>query len=135
MRPFRPKALARYAVPELRPRMGPGERVWRYTVIVPLEEVRPAKRRIATEVDVENLERMFSRHFGGLTTPPPSVGRGLRDPADHSVEPEMNYNAYFVVYASPVREADAYFLALKRELEEALDEGVILIERQEVLLL
>ena len=44
----------------------------------------------------------------------------------------MNYNAYFAVLASPVPEAEAYFRALRQELETALLEGVILVERQEV---
>ena len=50
----------------------------------------------------------------------------------HDLEPEMNFNFYFVVYAAPIRESDNYFLALRRELEEALAEGVILIEKQQV---
>jgi hypothetical protein len=44
----------------------------------------------------------------------------------------MNYNAYFVVLASPLPDAEVYFRALRDELENALDEGVILVERQEV---
>jgi hypothetical protein len=36
------------------------------------------------------------------------------------------------VLATPVREADAYFRALRAELEEALAEGVILVDRHEV---
>ena len=44
----------------------------------------------------------------------------------------MNYSAYFAVLSSPVAEADAYFRALRVELESALIEGVILVERQEV---
>jgi hypothetical protein len=47
----------------------------------------------------------------------------------------MNYNTYFVVLTSPLPEAETYFRALKRELETALDEGVILVERQEVWIL
>jgi hypothetical protein len=134
-RPFRPKALERFALPGLYPRMGPGERVLRYTVVVPLEEVRPKKRPKATIRDLDNLEQMLAKHFGGLTTLPPSTGYGLRDPRQSDQEPEMNYNAYFVVYASPLREADAYFRALQQELRQALDEDVILVERQEVWLL
>jgi hypothetical protein len=36
------------------------------------------------------------------------------------------------VLPSPVTEAEAYFRALREELQTALDEGVILVERQEV---
>jgi hypothetical protein len=42
-RPFHREALDKYAVPELRLRMGPGEAVWCYTITVPLEEIRPRK--------------------------------------------------------------------------------------------
>jgi len=47
-------------------------------------------------------------------------------------EPESNYNAYFVVLALPGTAADRYFRALRTELQDALDEGVILVERQVV---
>jgi hypothetical protein len=132
VRPFRPQALKRYADPELRPRLGPGERVWRYTMVVPVEEVRPRKRVKAARRDLEKLEQMLLEHFGGLTLPPPSLGYGLRNPKKPYQKPEMNYNTYYVVYSSPLRQSEAYFQALQRELQDALDEGVILIERQEV---
>jgi hypothetical protein len=112
--------------------MGPGERVWRFTVVVPLEEIHPIKRQKATTADIANVEEMFPRHFGGFTALPPSTGYGLRDPRRPEQEPEMNYNAFYVVYSSPVRRAERYFQVLQRELQAALDEGVILIERQEV---
>lgn len=111
--------------------MGPGEAVWRFTVTVPLEEIKPQKRQKATAEDLDNLQQMFTEHFGGFTRLPNSPGFGLRDPSDPHHAPEMNYNTCFVVLASPVPEADAYFRALRGELEAALDEGVILILRQE----
>jgi hypothetical protein len=111
--------------------MGPGERVWRYTITVPLEEVRPQKRQKATLADLENLQQMFVEHFGGYTRLADSPGYGLRDPSDPEATPQMNFNAYFAVLASPVSEAEAYFRALREELQAALDEGVILVERQE----
>ena len=40
-----------------------------------------------------------------------------------------------MVYAAAVRASDAYFLALQNELREALVEGVILVERQDVTIL
>jgi hypothetical protein len=82
-------------------------------------------------VDLDNLQQMLAEHFGGFTRLPNSPGFGLRDPNDPRQAPEMNYNAYFVVLTSPVPEADAYFRALREEIEGALDEGVILVERQE----
>jgi len=39
------------------------------------------------------------------------------------------------VYSAPVQEADDYFHALRRELQETFLEGVILIERQQVTLI
>jgi hypothetical protein len=64
-RPFRPAVLDEYADPRLRPRMGPGETVWRFTMTVPLEEIEPRKRQKATPDDLHNLRRMLVRHFGG----------------------------------------------------------------------
>ncbi len=116
----------------LRPRMGPGETLWRYTVTIPLEEISPAKRQIATVDDLNKLQRMLVKHFRGFTRYPESFGQGLRDPDSPEEAPEMNINAYFAVLASPISQSDAYFRALREELETALDEGVILVERVQV---
>lgn len=131
-RPFNREVLQRYAVPVLRPRMGPGETVWRFTLTVPLEEIEPKKRQRATADDLRNLQAMLVDHFSGFTRLPNSPGYGLRDSDKPEQLPEMNYNAYFSVLASPVPAADAYFRALREELQTALDEGVILVERQEI---
>lgn len=131
-RPFRPEALEAYAVPVLRPRLGPGATQWRYTVTVPLEEIEPRKRQKATTADLEKLQRVFITHFGGFTRPADAFGYGLRDPDKPYQAPEVNYNTYFAILTSPVPEAEAYFRALREELESALAEGVILVERQEV---
>lgn len=130
-RPFDREVLQPYATPQLRIRMGPGESVYRYTITVPLEEIRPGKRQKATAEDLDNLQQMFAEHFGGFTRPHESVGFGLRDPEHPEQGPELNFNAYFVVLTSPISAADAYFCALRSELEDALVEGVILVERQE----
>src|SRR5438093_1408088 len=119
-RPFNPAALDQYAVGELRPRMGPGETLWRYTVTVPLEEIRPRKRQKATSTDLENLEQMFTSHFGGFGRLPDSFGHGLRDPEKPEEGAELNANTAFSVLSSPLPEAEAYFRALRAELEEAL---------------
>ncbi len=103
--------------------------------MVPVEQIRPKKRPKATARDLRLLQEMFPRHFGGLTMLPSSTGYGLREPRQPLGEPEMNYNAYFVVYAAPIPESEVYFEVLQRELREALAEGVILIERQEVWLM
>jgi hypothetical protein len=132
VRPFRLEALEPHAPGVLLPRMGPGETLWRYTVTVPLEEILPQKRQRATAEDLINLQQMFVNHFGGFMRAPNSPGYGLRDPAKPEQMPEMNYNAYFSVLTSPIPEAEVYFRALRKELEAALIEGVILVERQDV---
>src|SRR6516225_522887 len=91
-RPFDRDALNAYAVPDLRVRMGPGEAVWRFTLTVPLEEIRPQKRQRATAADLDNLQQMLAEHFGGFTRLPNSPGFGLRDPNNPFQAPEMNYN-------------------------------------------
>ncbi|MBI1914044.1 MAG: hypothetical protein HYS12_04815 [Planctomycetes bacterium] len=81
---------------------------------------------------------MFVKHFGGVTyaaTVPSLVGSGARDPRRPVQTQELNKHAYFSVYAAAVRASDEYFLALQKELAEALAEGVILIERQDVTIL
>src|SRR5947209_6838694 len=91
-RPFRREALEGLALGGLRPRMGPGEALWRYTVTIPLEEIRPRKRQKATAEDLNNLQEMLVEHFGGFTRLPNSPGYGLRDPDAPDQAPEMNYN-------------------------------------------
>src|ERR1700737_3511410 len=66
-RPFRPEALDSYVTDKLRPRLVPGGRVWRYTVTVPVEQIRPTKKAKATAHDLNDLRRMLVRHFGGVT--------------------------------------------------------------------
>jgi hypothetical protein len=89
-RPFRPAALDPYAT-GLTARLLPGRRVWRYTVTVPLEQIKPTRKEKATPRDENQLRRMLARHFGGVTLLPSSPGYGHRDP-DH--EPDRNYIAY-----------------------------------------
>jgi hypothetical protein len=119
--------------------------VYRYRLLVPLAQVTQesptATRRalVATMDEVEQLQNTFIRHFGGVTfhlqTPAGLRGVGARDPADVPGTLEQNEHVAFEVYAAAVQESDDYFRALRRELEEALREGVILIERQVVTLL
>jgi hypothetical protein len=106
--------------------------MWRYRVTVPIEQIKPARQPKATPRDRNLIRRMFVRHFGGVTLLPSPLGYGLRDPDHPEKEPESNLNSYFVVLASPGHAADRYFRALRSELQEALNEGVILIERQVV---
>jgi hypothetical protein len=115
-RPFQRQALDGLAVPEMKPRMGPGETLWRYTVTVPLEEIKPQKRQKATAEDLVNLQEMFVDHFTGFTRPPNLPGCGLRDPNKPERMPEVNYNGYFAVLASPISEAEAHFRDLREEL-------------------
>jgi hypothetical protein len=67
-RPFNPDALAACASGELRPPIGVGALVWRYTTFVPLEELRTTKaepRLVADFDDLENLRQVLVQHFGG----------------------------------------------------------------------
>jgi len=139
-RPFNPKALRRYAVPAIRPQLGPETLVRRYTILVPVEEVKAgaAPRMIATEDDLQNLELVLTKHFGGVTVSiatPSLIGWGARDPRKPKKTFELNKHAYCTVYAAAVRASDEYFLALQKELAEALVEGVILVERLDVTIL
>lgn len=127
-RPVNPGAVKRYAVAAIRAQLGPETLVRRYTVLVPVEEIRAgqAPRTIATARDLQKLHLLFVRHFGGVTyaaTVPSLVGSGARDPRRPVQTQELNKHAYFSVYAAAVRASDEFFLALQRELAEALAEG------------
>jgi hypothetical protein len=81
---------------------------------------------------------MLIKHFGGVTVSasvPSLIGWGARDPRKAKRARELNKHAYFLVYAAAIRAADDYFIALQRELADALVEGVILVERQDVTIL
>lgn len=112
----------------------------RYTVFVPVEQIMAGEvsRQIATRRDLRRLQEMLIRHFGGVTASvitPSLIGSGAREPRKPKSSQEVNKHAVYVVYAAPVRDSDEYFLALKRELADALVEGVILVERQDVTIL
>ena len=72
--------------------------------------------------------------FATVVEPPTIRGVGARDPRQPAAL-EENEHATFEVYAAPIQESDDYFHAIRRELQEALQEGVILIERQQVTLI
>jgi len=137
-RPFNPEALAPFAVVSVRCPIGADSlMIWRYTVLVPVQEELPdgTSREIASAVDLNRLERMLADHFGGFSTPnamPGYRGFGARDPLLPQQSRESNLQAALIVYAAACGASDRYFLALRRELEDALGEGVILIERQDV---
>ncbi|MGH7137934.1 MAG: hypothetical protein ACREHD_19470, partial [Pirellulales bacterium] len=94
---------------------------------------------VATVEDLGTIQETFIRHFGGATfqvqEPSPIRGVGARDPSDVSGTQEQNEHVVFEVYAAPIHASDEYFRAVRRELEDALGEGVILIERQRVTLI
>lgn len=133
---FDPKKFASFTASELQAAIGIGALAWRYTVLVPVEEMnwKGEARRAAEPELLEDLMEMLCGHFGGLTIPGFVKGWGLRDPADRS-SLETNTNVPFVVYARPLALADRYFEQLQEELQSALSQGVILVERQEVFLL
>jgi len=116
--------------------MGVGALVWRYTLLLPLTEGRlgaESSDTIGEPDDIENLRAMLSDDFGGTTVLASVMGYGLRDPKDPD-SLEVNQNLPFLVYASPISASDRYFDRLERELREAFNQGVILIERQEAFL-
>jgi hypothetical protein len=136
-RPFNLDALSDYANEELRAPLGVGALVWRYTIFVPLEERRPGDAEAITLADlddIENLRSLLVKHFLGVTVLSPLVGAGLRAPDDPS-SIELNSSLPFVVYARPIAASDSYFVKLQEELQEALDQGLVLVERQDVFLL
>jgi hypothetical protein len=83
-RPFDPQSLAAHALSQIRPPMGIGAVVWRYTVLVPFEEVRADETPtvLITDDDLERVSETLCNHFGGVTIRPPLKGWGLRNPAD-----------------------------------------------------
>ncbi len=119
--------------------------VYRYRLLVPIAQIiRESAHEIrrvpiATDADIFTIRNALIRHFGGVTVlhqpPAPAFGVGARDPSNVLETLEQNEHIAFEVYAAPVQEADDYFRALRGELEEALREGVILIERQLVTLI
>jgi hypothetical protein len=116
-----------------------------YRIYVPVAQVIEESSRtlrrttIASEDDLSALRELLIRDFGGVTTlkqsPSPLQGSGARDPLHPSATPELNEHAAFEVLASATHHSDVYFTALRRELEEALGEGVILIQRFEATLI
>ncbi|MCI0461130.1 MAG: hypothetical protein L0Z62_29630 [Gemmataceae bacterium] len=135
-RPFNPEALAPYAVPDIRPPLGIGALVWRYTILLPITELRSGgqAQALATLSDLETLGEVCCDHFGGVTAHPLVSGYGLRDPADPT-SLEFNQHLPFAVYARPVAASDRYFERLQQELQEALVQGLIVVEREEVFLI
>ena len=117
----------------------------RYRLLVPvlhiIRESADTSRRtvVATRDDIDLIRNTLILHFGGVTVlhqpPAPAAGVGARDPSNVAGTLEHNEHVAFEVYAAPVQESDDYFRALRRELEQALQEGVILIERQQVTLI
>jgi hypothetical protein len=111
--------------------------VYRYRLLESAREVR--RVLIAAEGDILTIRNALIRHFGGVTVlhqpPAPAFGVGARDPSNVTNTLEQNEHIAFEVYAAPVQDSDDYFRALRAELEEALQEGVILIERQQVTLI
>lgn len=137
-RSFNRRALRRVAIgSKIRARIGSEGVVYRYAVLVPVQELKPGRpaRDIATADDLDQIEGMLAFDFGGVTasaTVPAFRGSGPRVPEDPRRSRETNTHQCFTVYAAAIGESDDYFRALRRELERALGEGVILVERQDV---
>src|SRR5205823_12144342 len=127
-RPFNPDALRPYAVPWLVPNVGNWSTVWRYTVLVPVEQLLSdgTSKSIASAEDILALELMLVEHFGGITKQPKRAGIGARDPRKLRETLETNRHEIFQVYAPPSPISDQYFQALRFELQDALVEGQVL---------
>ena len=136
-RPFNPDALKSNASSWLRPNVCNWSSVWRYTVLVPVAQIQDGGtvRDIATPDDLQNLELLLIAHLGGITLLPMMQGRGCRDPRRPRETLETNQHAAYLVYAQAAYVSDHYFQALRAELQEALEEGIVMVERQEALLL
>ncbi len=136
-RPFNPEALKPYATTWLRPNVCNWSFVWRYTLLVPLEQLLDdgTAHSIATPDDLLNLELMLIDHLGGITILSKVQGRGCRDPRRPRETLETNNHAAYVLYAPAAYVSDQYFQALRSELQDALVEGIVMVERQEALLL
>src|SRR5260370_13666362 len=135
-RPFNRNNLAAPSVSLLRPPIGVGALVWRYVVLLPLSEQKLGDEQAESIADadgIDNLRALLSDDFGGTTILLPVMGYGLRNPKDPT-SLEVNRNLPFLVYANPVSASDRYFDRLEKELREAFNQGVILIERQEAFL-
>jgi hypothetical protein len=119
--------------------------VYSYRIFVPIAQIiresATAFRQvvIATDEDIETLRNLLIQDFGGVTmlkqSPSPLQGAGARDPSQAAMTLEQNEHVAFEVLASATHQSDVYFSALRRELQEALGEGVILIQRVEVTLI
>lgn len=131
-RPFNPDVLTPVSSTSMHARIGGGAIVWRFTLLLPIDETKPGAEteEIATVGDQESLEHVLADHFKGLSVLSEINGHGLRDG-----NPEENTLLPFVIYAAPVTESEKYFGVLKKELEEALVQDTILVERQELWLL
>jgi hypothetical protein len=133
--PFDPEAVSVLALNAIRPPLGVGALAWRYTVFVPLEEITRERevKFLASVSHLESLAAMLCQHLNGLSIYPAIKGWGLRDPSDVT-SIEFNKNVPFVVYMSATTASERYLEALQRELQRCLEQGLILVERQEVFL-
>jgi hypothetical protein len=128
-RRFNPEALPALPPSEIRARIGGGAVVWRYMVLVPVQETKHGKAShlLATEEELDALGEMLASRFNGVTLLPEVPGRGLR-----KGQLELNISLPHVIYAAPVTASEQFFQALKQELQDALAQETILVERQEV---
>jgi hypothetical protein len=118
---------------------------YQYRLFVPVAQVIwesvTAFRQIvvATDDDIKSIRDLLIQDFGGVTmlkqNPSPLQGAGARDPRHPAATLEQNEHVAFEILASATHQSDVYLSALRRELQEALGEGVILIQRVEVTLI
>jgi hypothetical protein len=137
-KPFHPDDLDALAISEIRPAIGVGGAlVWRYTLLFPIAEGRPGEALTQIKgVDELYHDVIFklAGHFYGITILPLLQGYGLRD-AEDPTSIETNLNSPLLVYAAPIAAADRYFETLQEGLRSLLNQGLILLERQDIFLL
>ena len=89
---------------------------------------------VATPDDQHRIETTLAKHFGGLTIMPLIKGYGLRDPRNAETI-ELNTNQVYEILAMDHAGCANYFARIRKELQRALKEGVVLVQRDEVMLI
>jgi len=133
-RDFSPSALDDHSAPRLRVDWRPQsffeKRVWQFLIFLPRWlRTESGREVIFSAHDVDLLQGLLERDFGGYTWGPPLRGVGKR-----GTQLETNIHRQVMVLASRWRGTMRYFRALRRELEGCTGEEQILILRQELVI-
>ncbi len=134
VRDFKSSALGVHAAPQLQVDWQAQSffenRVWQFLIFLPRWlRTEGGREVIFSARDVDLLQDLLERDFGGYTWGPPLRGVGKRD-----AQVETNIHRQVVVLASRWRGTMRYFRALRRELEEGTGGKQILILREELVI-